>query len=165
MSRRLILALALFAACGGGSSKNGYVDTSPKPAVTPVLSELPDGKRDQVLDSAQARPDPEQRRRDLGPKGAKAEEHAAFGAAILGEILSDHHNADVGFQNQFDETGQLQKMKHAHPPEQNDPSNPPGPVTQPIEPTPAGTALVPWVKVGPAPAQTDDKPSDQKRAN
>jgi hypothetical protein len=150
MTRRILFLTVMLAACGGPNIENGYVSTVDHAAVTPVLSELPDGKRDQVINSAQARPDPEQRRRDLTPDENDAEEGAAFGAAILGDAFSKTHNADVGFENRFDETGSLQKMKKRHTVVEDAPSTLPVTVMQPSELEVTPGLLLPWMKVAPS---------------
>src|SRR5215510_1807776 len=91
---RALFVLALLGGCAG----------STRPAVLPKLSELPldPGKRDAVLDSANAEPGPEQRK-PLPPKMRKAETAAATAAAIIGSAFSKTKTVTLGVLNPVDE--------------------------------------------------------------
>ncbi len=93
---RALIVLALLGACVGGGST--------RPAVIPMLSELPADpqKRDLVLDSANSQPGPEHRK-PLPPKQHKAETAAATAAAIIGGLFSKTKNVTLGGASVVDE--------------------------------------------------------------
>lgn len=126
MRTAAVLVLAL--GCAGSS----------RPAVTPMLSELPAdaGKRDAILDSANAGPGPELKasRAKMTSKERRAETTAATAAAILGTLFSKTQNVTIGGGGTFEES----------------PSKPQPGRTAPFEDAPAP----------PAPAQETDKPGD-----
>ena len=132
MLRCLVLVVVL-----GGCF--GTLDANLHPAVIPKLSALPDERRAQQLDAANARPDPEQRTRDLSPKARKLELAAAVAAAIIGDALSYSHDVTIGFGGQFDETGEIQQPKAAH-----------GTEPARLVPDGEGAEAVPWIPVAPA---------------
>lgn len=143
----MLRSLLLVAALGG--CYGGYVDANLHPAVAPKLSELPDDKRDATLDAAAARPNPEQRRKDLTPRARKLELAAAIMAAIIGDASSHSHNVTIGLGSEFDETGNLHTRHTTRPPE-----------TARLLLAPDAGALVPWVKVAPPMTETSSPPTE-----
>ena len=98
---RALIALVLLGGClGGGGSKSAS-----RPAVMPMLSELPSDptKRDAVLDSASTTAGPEQRK-GMTAKERKVETAAATAAAILGSMFSSTQSVTIGAASQFDES-------------------------------------------------------------
>ena len=131
---RYVLCLLLAGCFGRGA----------RPVVTPSLTELPPDreKRNDVLDSASARPDPELRK-NMKPRERKLETGAAIGAAILGEIFSTTKNAHFGVASIFEENDVSPSASRPQPKRAGDaPESPPPPPPEP------GT-LVPWVKLAP----------------
>jgi hypothetical protein len=118
-----VALMLLCAACAG----------SMRPAVIPKLSELPaePERRNTVLDSAHARPGPEQQ--PVSKKARKVETAAATAAAWIGILLSDHENVVLGAEASFDEN-QLVDPKPKQPEKQ----------TTPVE---HDGALVPWIQL------------------
>jgi hypothetical protein len=93
---RALVVLALLGGCAGPT----------RPAVLPMLSELPEDpqKRNAVLDSAASQPGPEQRK-PLPPKMHKAETAAATAAAVIGSLFSKTQNVTFGALSPVDENG------------------------------------------------------------
>jgi hypothetical protein len=135
---RFVLAVMLVGCLGGGSGT--------RPAVTPMLSELPSDpdQRNQILDQSHATSGPE-KQKPLTKKERKAETSAAYGAAILGSMFSKDQNVTLGIGTDTDG---------------DDP--PPPRVLQPLEGQgeaqgsgsaspvvvePPSGALMPWVKL------------------
>src|SRR5882672_8893068 len=96
---RALLALVLLGGCFGGGSSGAT-----RPAVMPLLSELPiePTKRDAVLEQSAATAGPEQRQ-GMTAKERKAETAAATAAAIIGSMFSTTTNVTLGTASQFDE--------------------------------------------------------------
>jgi hypothetical protein len=92
---RALSVLLVLAACSPASVVTG--SGGAKPAVTPMLSELPadPAKRDGVLDGAHYQPSPEQHGK-VTPKERKAETIGATAAAILGSMFSTTQNVTLG---------------------------------------------------------------------
>lgn len=86
---RFVLAAMLAGCLGGGGGT--------RPAVTPMLSELPSDpdQRNQILDQSHATSGPE-KQKPLTRKQRKAETTAAYGAAILGSMFSKDQNVTLG---------------------------------------------------------------------
>jgi hypothetical protein len=140
---RTVLAVVLLGGCFGAGSSTGSGST--RPAVMPMLSELPadPARRNAVLDSSSTVAGPEERK-GLTVKERKAETAAATAAAILGGLLSKTQNVTIGTATVFDE-GALAPLPVPPPP--------PGSTDHPDEarkPPPAETSnkdLIPWIKL------------------
>jgi hypothetical protein len=100
---RPILAVFLLAGCFSTGSGTG--SGSMRPAVMPMLSELPSdpAKRSAILDSSTTVAGPEQRQ-GMTVKERKAETAAATAAAILGSLFSKTENVTLGTATLFDES-------------------------------------------------------------
>ena len=114
------------------------------PAVIPKLSEVPEDKRDEVLDSSFQRPGPENRPKTA--KGRRQETLAAFAAAVIGDMLSKDENVTLGLE-WIDVTPQKKpKTDKPEQPDQQqgdkkqDDAAKPRVTTQPSD-------LVPWVRL------------------
>jgi hypothetical protein len=103
LSMRVLLAVVLFSGCFGGSVGGGSASPS-RPAVMPMLSELPGDatKRDAVLDQSNAVAGPEQRK-GMTRKERKVETAAATAAALIGGMFSSTQSATLGSATVFDE--------------------------------------------------------------
>lgn len=140
---RTVLAVVLLGGCFGAGSGTGSGST--RPAVMPMLSELPadPARRNAVLDSSNTVAGPEERK-GLTVKERKAETAAATAAAILGGLFSKTQNVTIGTATVFDEGALAPKPI---------PSPPPGSTDDPDDagkPPPAGTSnkdLIPWIKL------------------
>lgn len=111
----------------------GSLDANSRPAVIPMLSELPTDpvKRDAILDQSGDTTGPEHGK-SLTKKERKVVTTAAFAAAIVGQMFSKTQNITLGAATTIDE---------------NDLGPKPAP-TRPAAPdpdAPAPTVLVPWV--------------------
>jgi hypothetical protein len=130
----LVLALG---ACAG----------SPAPTTMRTLSSLPTDpqRRNDDLESAQARPGPERRPRSR--KEQRVETTAATMAAIVGSWFSKSANVVVGVGSPVDENRLVGVDGQAAPAPggESEPDREPAPAAEPVD---AG-ALVPWVRVGP----------------
>jgi hypothetical protein len=130
----LVLALG---ACAG----------SPAPTTMRTLSSLPTDpqRRNDDLESAQARPGPEHRPRSR--KEQRAVTTAATMAAIVGSWFSKSANVVVGVGSPVDENQLVGVDGQAAPARDGeaDQDREPAPAAEPVD---AG-ALVPWVRVGP----------------
>lgn len=106
----IVLFAGCFAAAGGGGG-------SSRPAVTPMLSELPQDpqKRDAILDSAN-NTDGGPERRTISKKQKKAETIGAFAAAIIGSAFSKTQNVTLGTATAIDENDMFEKDKKAKKP-------------------------------------------------
>lgn len=141
---RAVLVVVLLSGCASASS--GASGGSTRPAVMPMLSELPTdaNKRDAILDSSGTAAGPEQRK-GMTSKERKAETTAATAAAIIGGMFSKTQNATIGSATVFDERVLMPLPVIPEPLEEAD---------KPA-PTPTDDAakkdLVPWVKLQPAP--------------
>jgi hypothetical protein len=137
----LVLALG---ACAG----------SPAPTTMRTLSSLPTDpqRRNDDLESAQARPGPEHRPRSR--KEQRAVTTAATMAAIVGSWFSKSANVVVGVGAPVDENQLVGVDGQAMPARdgESDEHREPAPAAESVD---AG-ALVPWVRVGPR--ATDDPP-------
>jgi hypothetical protein len=140
---RVLSVLALLVACSPASVIPGAGPS--KPAVTPMLSELPadPGKRDAVLDGAHYQPGPEQHGK-VTPKERKAETIGATAAAIIGSMFSTTQNTTIGVESILDpitpivpRTGRTETDKDKK--------------SEPLENV-KSDELVPWVKLKPKPA-------------
>jgi len=143
---RALLALVLFGGCVG--AEGGGAGGSSRPAVMPLLSELPGDatKRDAVLDSAATAASPEQRPGQT-PTGRKVETAAATAAAILGGMLSSTKSVTIGTQSQFDEN---QLIAPDAAPRLRPPSSSFGGAANPDLPPaedPSNADLIPWIKL------------------
>ncbi len=122
---------------GGGNSR---------PAVTPMLSELPTDpeKRNAILDQAGQEPGPEHARRQLPGKQRKAETAAATAAAIIGSMFSKTQNVTIGTQSTFEENHLVAPV----PVQPRAKAQGDGEATAPAQAEPVdGGQLVPWVKL------------------
>ena len=103
---RALVALVLLGGCvGGGSSGAGPgAAGSTRPAVMPMLSELPTDpeKRNAILEQSAQTAGPEQRK-GMTTKERKAETAAATAAAILGSIFSKTSSVTLGTATLVDE--------------------------------------------------------------
>ncbi len=139
---RAPLAVVLLGGCFGSSVAGGSSGSS-RPAVMPMLSELPSdpAKRDAVLDQSNAAAGPEQRK-GMTRKERKVETAAATAAALIGGMFSSTQSVTLGSATVFDED-QLVAPSAQRPA--------PGPGE--ARPTPADDAgpsnadLVPWIKL------------------
>jgi hypothetical protein len=130
----LVLALG---ACAG----------SPAPTTMRTLSSLPTDpqRRNDELESAQARPGPERGKRSRTEQ--RVETTAATMAALVGSWFSKSANVVIGGGAPVDENqlvgvdGQVAPARDA----EADANREPGPSTEPVD----ASALVPWVRVGP----------------
>jgi hypothetical protein len=110
-----------------------------RPAVIPNLSQVPDDKRGDIIDSSLQRPTQEQQ--PATKRGRQAETAAATAAAILGQIFSKTQNTGMGFQLVDDGPDHPASV---HPQQDNG--------EKPAEaPPPDPNALVPWVRLSPSP--------------
>jgi hypothetical protein len=144
--RPLLLVVLLggcFAVGGSGSAR---------PAVTPMLSELPADptKRDAILDQARQEPGPEHSRQHLPEKQRRAETTAATLAAYIGSMFSKTQNVTIGVQDTFDENAivapsRSPKQPRAKAQAADDESRPAAPVAGEVETE--GVDLVPWVRL------------------
>jgi hypothetical protein len=145
---RTLLALVLLGGCvGGGSGGSGG-----RPAVMPLLSELPGDpvKRDAVLDSASVTAGPEHRK-GMTSKERKAETAAATAAAILGNMFSSTSSVTIGTASEFDE----QKLLAPHtlaplqtPAPASDAGTPePAPIHDGDDRGSSNADLIPWIKL------------------
>lgn len=147
--RTLLVAIAL-GGCFGGVVGGG----NSRPAVTPMLSELPGdaNKRDAILDSANGTAGPEHRKGQT-KKERKAETTAAFAAAIIGSMFSTTQNTTIGTSTMIEENSLVEKPQ-AHRPRgagsgegsgagsgSSDEASPPPPEQ------PKAGELTPWVKL------------------
>jgi hypothetical protein len=120
--RAVVLALVLPLGCGN------HV----RPAVIPNLSQVPEDKRGDVIESALVRPTSENQPRSK--QARKVETAAATAAAILGDLFSKTKNTSLGFQL-LDDTPE-HKPGEPIPQDHGEPAPP-----QAVDPD----ALVPWV--------------------
>jgi hypothetical protein len=118
----VLLALLLPLGCGA------HV----RPAVIPNLTQVPDDKRGDIIDSSLVRPTQEQQ--PTTKRGRQIETGAATAAAILGQIFSTTENTGMGFQ-------MVEDAPHpsAVQPQQDNGEKPPPPA--PADPD----HLVPWI--------------------
>lgn len=143
MRALLLLVSSSLAGCfmlggGGGNSR---------PAVTPMLSELPTDpeKRNAILDQAGQEPGPEHSRKQLPGKQRKAETAAATAAAIIGSMFSKTQNVTIGTQSTFDENHIVAPVPVKPTKAQGDGDDT---STSPAQAEPVdGGQLVPWVKL------------------
>lgn len=141
---RAVLAVVLLAGCLGAGSGTG--PGSIRPAVMPMLSELPadPAKRDAILDSSSTVAGPEQRK-GMTVKERKAETAAATAAAILGGLLSKTKNVTLGAATVFDESALAPLPIPPRPPGSTD--NPDDPANPPAPDSPSNKDLIPWIKL------------------
>ncbi|MGH9888704.1 MAG: hypothetical protein ACREBE_24440 [bacterium] len=102
---RALVALALLGGCvGGGSGAGPGAVGSTRPAVMPMLSELPTDpeKRNAILEQSAQTAGPEHRK-GMTTKERKAETAAATAAAILGGIFSKTSSVTLGTATLVDE--------------------------------------------------------------
>ncbi|MGE5183288.1 MAG: hypothetical protein ACM31C_14560 [Acidobacteriota bacterium] len=107
------------------------------PAVIPNLSQAPEDKRDDLIQTPLVRPTPEQR-----PKtrhGLEQETFAATAAAILGQAFSKTENTTLGWEWIDVEPAQRPRATGGD----GTPAPAPAP---PVDPD----GLVPWIKLDPA---------------
>jgi hypothetical protein len=147
---RAVLAFVVLSGCASAGPGAG-TGTSTRPAVMPMLSELPTdaSKRDAVLDSSASTAGPEQRK-GMTSKERKAETTAATAAAIIGGMFSKTQNATIGSATVFDESVLMPLPVIPEPLKSEDPPNG-------ARKAPAGDEthkdLTPWVKLQPPPQQ------------
>lgn len=145
---RAVLAFVVLSGCASAGSAAG-TGTSTRPAVMPMLSELPTdaSKRDAILDSSGSTAGPEQRK-GMTSKERKAETTAATAAAILGGMFSKTQNATIGSATVFDESVLMPLPVIQEPLKSEDKPND-------AAKAPAADAtnkdLTPWVKLQPPP--------------
>jgi hypothetical protein len=139
---RAVLAVFLLAGCVSAGSGTGSGST--RPAVMPMLSELPadPAKRNAILDSSTTVAGPEQRQGMTG-KERKAETAAATAAAILGGLFSKSGNVTIGTATVFDE-GALAPLPVPRPPGSTDH---PDDSAKPAPDEPSNKDLIPWIKL------------------
>jgi hypothetical protein len=143
----LVVLLLGVLGCGGAAKKGGGGSTGEsRPAVIPMLSELPADpeKRNSILDSANQVAGPEHRK-GFTKKERKAETAAATAAAIIGGIFSKTQNVTIGTSTTFDEVDII--APHTIKPQ---PVSPRGDGKQGENgETPEGESkpLVPWIKL------------------
>lgn len=140
---RPVLAVLLLAGCFSASSGTGSGST--RPAVMPMLSELPadPARRDAILDSSTTVAGPEQRQ-GMTVKERKAETAAATAAAILGSLFSKTENVTFGTATVFDESALAPLPAPPRPPGSTD--HPDGPA-KPAPGEPSNKDLIPWIKL------------------
>jgi hypothetical protein len=144
----LVMLGGCFAGTMGGGGNGGT-----RPAVTPLLSELPGDatKRDAVLDSAGSTAGPEQRPGQTR-KERKAETAAATAAAIIGGMFSKTQSVTIGTSSTFDEN---EIFAPASGPARNGAAPGTAPESgsgdekrvEPVDVTPPNSDLVPWIKL------------------
>ena len=138
---RAVLAVVLFAGCFSAGSGAGSGST--RPAVLPMLSELPadPARRDAILDSSATVAGPEQRK-GMTVKERKAETAAATAAAIIGSLFSKTTNVTLGTATVFDEgaLAPLPAPRAAGSDHPDDPANPPAQGD-------SNKDLIPWIKL------------------
>lgn len=151
---RALVALVLLGGCFGGASGGSGVGAT-RPAVMPLLSELPGdpNKRDAVLDQSATAAGPEQRQ-GMTPKARKVETAAATAAAILGGIFSKTSSVTLGTATVIDATDLVApqpapRVKHPSPPQNGDgkegDARPEAPA--PDDPGSSNADLIPWIKL------------------
>ncbi|MEO6774798.1 MAG: hypothetical protein ABI467_17615 [Kofleriaceae bacterium] len=132
---RWILAVLLAGCLGGGGG-------STRPAVLPMLSELPSdpGQRDAILDQSQQTAGPEQRK-GMTTRERKTETTAAYAAAILGSMFSSDQNVTLGVST----TGPVDARPSRREP--NPDAGPGSGSANPAAIAPPAGELMPWVKL------------------
>ena len=159
---RALVALVLLGGCvGGGSGGAGPAAVgSTRPAVMPMLSELPTDpeKRNAILEQSAQTAGPEQRK-GMTTKERKVETAAATAAAILGGIFSKTSSVTLGTATLVDEnqlvapqpgprkrpsTGKDGKSGAA--PEANGEEGP-RPDVPADDPGTSNADLIPWIKL------------------
>ena len=122
-------------------------DGNSRPAVTPMLSELPADpqKRDAILDQANDTHGPEGRR-TASKKQRKVETTAAFAAAIIGSAFSKTQNVTLGTATTVDENHLFEKTPQRRPDGAGSGSGSGSGSAAPAE-TPDAGELMPWVKL------------------
>jgi hypothetical protein len=144
---RALLVLVLLGGCGSASLRGG----ASRPAVMPMLSELPNdaAKRDAVLDAASTAAG-EQQRTTLTPKERKAETAAATAAAILGSMFSKTKSVTIGTASTFDESelGAPSAIPAQQPSSTDNPEGAANPGAPPADDAGASNAdLIPWIRL------------------
>ena len=143
---RAVVGLFLLGGCLGVGPTGGATGGT-RPAVMPMLSELPDDptKRDAVLDSANTTAGPEQRQGQT-PRERKVETAAATAAAILGELFSKTKSVTIGTSTQHEN-----QLLAPLPAPRGAPSAHPAGAADPDPPKddagPSNADLIPWIKV------------------
>jgi hypothetical protein len=155
---RALLALVLLGGCFGGGSSGAT-----RPAVMPLLSELPTEptKRDAVLEQAATAAGPEQRK-GMTAKERKAETAAATAAAIIGGIFSKTPSVTLGTSTLVDESV-IAPQATPRPRRPSPPENAPGKATDKApegaddaakpdappadDPGTSNADLIPWIKL------------------
>lgn len=140
---RAVLAVFLLTGCFSASSGTGSGST--RPAMMPMLSELPadPAKRDAILDSSTTVAGPEQRQ-GMTVKERKAETAAATAAAILGSLFSKTENVTLGTATVFDEGALAPLPAPPRPPGSTDD---PAETAKPAPSEPSNKDLIPWIKL------------------
>jgi hypothetical protein len=141
---RHLVVLLLLGGCLGVASDGGS-----RPAVTPMLSELPTDpeKRDAILNQANDTHGPEGRR-TASKKQRKVETTAAFAAAIIGSAFSKTQNVTLGTATTVDENRLFEKAPQRRPngAGSGSGSGSGSDSAAPAE-TPDAGQLLPWVKL------------------
>ena len=159
---RALIALVLLGACvgGGGSGAGSGAVGSTRPAVMPMLSELPTDpeKRNAILEQSAQTAGPEQRK-GMTTKERKAETAAATAAAILGSIFSKTSSVTLGTATMIDESALVapqpaprkrpstgKEGKPGAAPEANG-DEAPRPDVPADDPGTSNADLIPWIKL------------------
>jgi hypothetical protein len=130
------LLLLLLAGCGAHI----------RPAVIPKLSEVPEEKRGEMIDSSLYRPD--QEHQPTTQRGRQTETFAATAAAYLGMFFSKDQNTTMGVQI-IDVTPQRRPSPEAEDADKADKNDKNDKDKKPKPASPANTDdLVPWVRLG-----------------
>ena len=159
---RALVALVLLGGCvggGGGSGAGPGAVGSTRPAVMPMLSELPTDpeKRNAILEQSAQSAGPEQRK-GMTTKERKAETAAATAAAILGGIFSKTSSVTLGTATLVDENQLVAPQPGprkrgatgrdgtpgAAPEGSGDPAAKPDPAD---DPGTSNADLIPWIKL------------------
>lgn len=157
---RAFIAFVVLTGCVGGGGGAGSKGQSSRPAVMPLLSELPadPDKRNAILDSSNTIAGPEQRK-SMTVKERKAETAAATAAAIIGSMFSSTPSVTLGTASQFDEVqliiptpvpssdGDGNKADTGKATDPGKPGADPAKPAPPPEPIPSNQDLVPWIKL------------------
>ena len=157
---RALVALVLLGACvgGGGSGAGSGAVGSTRPAVMPMLSELPTDpeKRNAILEQSAQTAGPEQRK-GMTTKERKAETAAATAAAILGSMFSTTSSVTLGTATLVDENQLIAPQPGPRKPGATAKDGTPGATPEPNgdeagkpapdDPGTSNADLIPWIKL------------------